>query len=104
MSGHGGANLRSVVVKTGPYPGFPTDLQPQIMAFLTTCNGLSSVEESVFDKRMSHGMWKIMSVLVCILYMYSCRLLISLFGKPIILPNSTNCIGIFLYMFPAFYQ
>lgn len=57
MSGRGGENLRSVVVKTGPYPGFPTDLQPQIMAFLTTCNGLSSVEESVFDKRMSHGMW-----------------------------------------------
>ncbi|KAM1169112.1 hypothetical protein ACFX13_031663 [Malus domestica] len=54
VSGRGGENLRSVVVKTGPYPGFPTDLQPQIMAFLTTCNGLSSVEESVFDKRMSH--------------------------------------------------
>ncbi|XP_050139733.1 uncharacterized protein LOC126615856 [Malus sylvestris] len=54
VSGRGGENLLSVVVKTGPYPGFPTDLQPQIMALLTTCNGLSSVEESVFDKRMSH--------------------------------------------------
>ncbi|CAB4277357.1 unnamed protein product [Prunus armeniaca] len=54
VSRYGGENLQSFEVKTGPYPGFPTDLQPQIMALLTTCNGLSPVEESVFDKRMGH--------------------------------------------------
>ncbi|XP_062011581.1 uncharacterized protein LOC133728189 isoform X1 [Rosa rugosa] len=50
-----GENLRGFEVKTGPFPGFPTDLQPQTMALLTTCNGLSPVEESVFEKRMAHG-------------------------------------------------
>ncbi|URD76402.1 EPSP synthase (3-phosphoshikimate 1-carboxyvinyltransferase) [Musa troglodytarum] len=37
-----------------PYPGFPTDLQPQFMALLTTCGGPSIVEESVFENRMHH--------------------------------------------------
>ncbi|KAM7252226.1 hypothetical protein ACFE04_024109 [Oxalis oulophora] len=49
-----GGNLRGFDVMTGPFPGFPTDLQPQTMALLTTCDGSSVVEESVFDKRMSH--------------------------------------------------
>ncbi|KAJ0045133.1 hypothetical protein Pint_04716 [Pistacia integerrima] len=49
-----GENLQGFDVKTSPFPGFPTDLQPQTMALLTTCNGLSIVEESVFDKRMGH--------------------------------------------------
>lgn len=57
-----GENLRGFEVKTGPFPGFPTDLQPQIMALLTTCNGVSPVEESVFEKRMGHGMWYILCV------------------------------------------
>lgn len=51
-----GANLKGFSVKTGPFPAFPTDLQPQTMALLTTCNGSSIVEESVFNKRMGHGM------------------------------------------------
>ncbi|XP_059661426.1 uncharacterized protein LOC132307632 [Cornus florida] len=42
-------------VKTSPFPGFPTDLQPQTMALLTSCNGLSIVEESVFENRMGHA-------------------------------------------------
>ncbi|CAA0816037.1 Unknown protein [Striga hermonthica] len=41
-------------LKTEPYPGFPTDLQPQTMALLATCCGSSIVEESVFENRMSH--------------------------------------------------
>ncbi|OVA13282.1 Enolpyruvate transferase domain [Macleaya cordata] len=41
-------------VRTGPFPQFPTDLQPQVMALLTTCTGSSSVEESVFEGRMRH--------------------------------------------------
>ncbi|PSR96402.1 UDP-N-acetylglucosamine 1-carboxyvinyltransferase [Actinidia chinensis var. chinensis] len=46
--------LRGFDVKTSPFPGFPTDLQPQTTALLTTCDGLSVVEESVFENRMSY--------------------------------------------------
>ncbi|XP_031406125.1 uncharacterized protein LOC116214800 isoform X2 [Punica granatum] len=46
--------FRGFNVTTSPFPGFPTDLQPQTMALLTTCNGLSRVEESVFERRMTH--------------------------------------------------
>ncbi|PRQ31048.1 putative UDP-N-acetylglucosamine 1-carboxyvinyltransferase [Rosa chinensis] len=49
-----GENLRGFEVKTGPFPGFPEDLQPQTMALLITRNGLSPVEESVFEKRMAN--------------------------------------------------
>lgn len=49
-----GFNLLAFDVKTCPFPGFPTDLQPQAMALLSTCRGLSVVEESVFDNRMGH--------------------------------------------------
>lgn len=47
-------NLRGFNVRTGPFPGFPTDLQPPTMALLTTCSGSSIVEESVFDRRLGH--------------------------------------------------
>lgn len=46
--------LRGVDMTTLPYPGFPTDLQPQLMTLLTTCNGQSVVEETVFEGRMRH--------------------------------------------------
>src|SRR5580700_6232038 len=36
-------------ILTAPYPGFPTDLQPQIVGFLCTCPGTSVVEESIFN-------------------------------------------------------
>ncbi|XVF04353.1 hypothetical protein REPUB_Repub05bG0075300 [Reevesia pubescens] len=52
---HVGDNLKGFDIRTSPFPGFPTDLQPQTMALLTTCTGSSVVEESVFDKRMSHA-------------------------------------------------
>lgn len=51
-----GSNLRAFDFKTCPFPGFPTDLQPQFMALLATCNGASVVEEFVFEGRMHHGM------------------------------------------------
>ncbi|KAM6550343.1 hypothetical protein CsatB_000151 [Cannabis sativa] len=50
-----GTNLRGFDIKTGPFPAFPTDLQPQTMALLTTCDGFSLVEECVFENRMSHA-------------------------------------------------
>jgi UDP-N-acetylglucosamine 1-carboxyvinyltransferase len=50
----GGKTLRSVDVKTLPYPGFPTDLQAQIMALMTTANGLAVITETVFENRFMH--------------------------------------------------
>eukprot|EP00249_Psilotum_nudum_P012303 c23709_g1_i1 orf=405-2204(-) len=46
--------LRSSDVSTRPYPGFPTDLQPQLISLLATCCGQSIVEETVFENRMAH--------------------------------------------------
>jgi UDP-N-acetylglucosamine 1-carboxyvinyltransferase len=41
-------------ILTAPYPGFPTDLQPQMVAFLCTAPGNSVVEESIFNARFSY--------------------------------------------------
>lgn len=41
-------------IKTLPYPGFPTDIQPQFMAFLSTVEGPSTVIETVFENRFMH--------------------------------------------------
>ena len=43
--------LNKCNIKTMPHPGFPTDMQPQIAAALTTANGTSMITESVFDNR-----------------------------------------------------
>ncbi|MEG1604192.1 MAG: UDP-N-acetylglucosamine 1-carboxyvinyltransferase, partial [Cloacibacillus sp.] len=48
------APLKGVTIKTMPYPGFPTDTQPQLMAVLTLANGTSVIHESVFDSRLLH--------------------------------------------------
>jgi UDP-N-acetylglucosamine 1-carboxyvinyltransferase len=49
-----GRTLKSVDVKTLPYPGFPTDLQAQIMAMMALGNGLSVITETVFENRFMH--------------------------------------------------
>jgi len=41
-------------ILTAPYPGFPTDLQPQVVSFLCTAPGTSVVEESIFNARFSY--------------------------------------------------
>ncbi|CAI5954496.1 unnamed protein product [Closterium sp. NIES-65] len=46
--------LRAADVTTLPYPGFPTDMQPQLMAALTTASGQSVIRETVFESRMRH--------------------------------------------------
>ena len=46
--------LQAVDIKTMPYPGFPTDLQPQIMAVLLRARGTSMVTETVFENRFMH--------------------------------------------------
>ncbi len=45
---------RGVDVRTLPYPGFPTDMQPQIMAMLTLAQGTSIITETVFENRFKH--------------------------------------------------
>ncbi len=47
-------NLKGTSVKTMPYPGFPTDLQPQMVALLSTVNGKSTVDENVWDNRFQY--------------------------------------------------
>ncbi len=48
------SRLKGVSLKTLPYPGFPTDLQPQIMAALCLAQGTSVIQESVFQSRFLH--------------------------------------------------
>ncbi len=46
--------LCSIDIKTQPYPGFPTDLQAQMMALMSLAGGLSVVTETVFENRFMH--------------------------------------------------
>ncbi len=46
--------IKSVDVKTLPYPGFPTDMQAQMMAMMCIANGLSVMTETVFENRFMH--------------------------------------------------
>jgi UDP-N-acetylglucosamine 1-carboxyvinyltransferase len=46
--------IKSVDIKTLPYPGFPTDLQAQIMALMAVARGLSVITETVFENRFMH--------------------------------------------------
>jgi UDP-N-acetylglucosamine 1-carboxyvinyltransferase len=49
-----GKKIHSVDVKTLPHPGFPTDLQAQIMAYMSVGSGLSVITETVFENRFMH--------------------------------------------------
>jgi UDP-N-acetylglucosamine 1-carboxyvinyltransferase len=51
----GGEQLRPVDIKTMPYPGFPTDMQAQLMAVLSLAKGTSVVTETVFENRFMHA-------------------------------------------------
>lgn len=46
--------IKAVSLKTLPFPGFPTDLQPQMMAALSLADGTSIIQESVFESRFRH--------------------------------------------------
>ena len=50
-----GERVRAVHVVTEPYPGFPTDLQAQMMALLATADGVSILEERIFENRFMHA-------------------------------------------------
>jgi UDP-N-acetylglucosamine 1-carboxyvinyltransferase len=47
--------IRAVDVVTEPYPGFPTDLQAQMMAMLCVADGVSVLEEKIFENRFMHA-------------------------------------------------
>lgn len=49
-----GKRLKRTNIKTQPYPGFPTDLQPQFLTLLTTAEGTSLVTENVWDNRFKY--------------------------------------------------
>lgn len=49
-----GAALEPVDVTTDPFPGFPTDLQAQLMALMTMANGTSRIRETIFENRFMH--------------------------------------------------
>ncbi len=46
--------LTGIDVMTEPYPGFPTDLQAQMMALMTTAEGASMITETIFENRFMH--------------------------------------------------
>jgi len=50
----GPRNIHSVDVKTSPYPGFPTDMQAQLMVLMTVADGTSVISENVFENRFMH--------------------------------------------------
>jgi UDP-N-acetylglucosamine 1-carboxyvinyltransferase len=49
-----GAGLAPVEVTTAPFPGFPTDLQAQLMALMTRASGTSRITETIFENRFMH--------------------------------------------------
>lgn len=49
-----GAGLEPVTIETQPFPGFPTDLQAQLMALMTTARGTSVIRETIFENRFMH--------------------------------------------------
>jgi UDP-N-acetylglucosamine 1-carboxyvinyltransferase len=50
----GNRKIRSVDVKTSPYPGFPTDMQAQFMVLMSLARGLSVISETIFENRFIH--------------------------------------------------
>jgi UDP-N-acetylglucosamine 1-carboxyvinyltransferase len=50
----GNSGIRPVDVITAPYPGFPTDLQAQMVALMTVAGGFSIITENIFENRFNH--------------------------------------------------
>ena len=49
-----GEALHPVDVETSPFPGFPTDLQAQLMALMSKADGTSTIRETIFENRVMH--------------------------------------------------
>jgi UDP-N-acetylglucosamine 1-carboxyvinyltransferase len=50
----GNGRIKAVDIKTLHYPGFPTDMQPQMMALLSLAEGTSIITETIFENRFKH--------------------------------------------------
>lgn len=50
----GTEKIKGINVTTQPYPGFPTDMQAQVMAMMTLCDGASVINETIFENRFMH--------------------------------------------------
>jgi UDP-N-acetylglucosamine 1-carboxyvinyltransferase len=48
------ADIKSVDIKTQPYPGFPTDMQAQFMVLMSIASGTSMISETIFENRFIH--------------------------------------------------
>ncbi len=48
------SKIKNINIKTDPYPGFPTDLQAQIIILMTQASGISKIKESIFENRFMH--------------------------------------------------
>ena len=48
------SNLKGIKLKTAPYPGFPTDLQAQMMSLMSIAKGDSEIKEEIFENRFMH--------------------------------------------------
>jgi len=47
-------NLKRIIIKTSPFPGFPTDLQAQVMVLMSKAKGISKIKETIFENRFMH--------------------------------------------------
>ena len=54
-SGYGESRGRATVIRTNPYPGFPTDMQPQFAALLCLCSGVSTISEGIWQDRFRYA-------------------------------------------------
>jgi UDP-N-acetylglucosamine 1-carboxyvinyltransferase len=54
IEARGKTRIRSVNIKTQPFPAFPTDMQAQFMALMTLGNGVSLISEQIFENRFMH--------------------------------------------------
>jgi UDP-N-acetylglucosamine 1-carboxyvinyltransferase len=52
----GNGKIKSVDVTTLPYPGFPTDLQAQMMVLMSVADGVSVITETIFENRFMHAL------------------------------------------------
>ena len=50
----GPSRIKSINIGTQPYPGFPTDMQAQIMVLMTKAEGISKIKENIFENRFMH--------------------------------------------------
>ena len=47
-------HIKKINISTEPYPGFPTDLQAQLMVLMTRAKGVSKIKENIFENRFMH--------------------------------------------------